>query len=380
MARPSCARPDCRFKTRPRSKYCSDECRKHIARANYEATHPKDRQADLQQDGPMIAELRAALRRSQSAREREKVKTEELVEAVYRAAGDALLALGPAPPVTYLDPSSGPGQTEYALLHATDWQYGKKTDSYDMAKCEKRVARLGDKVELLTRIQRTEHPVSGIHLLFGGDMLESLNIFPGQAYEVEAGLFEQLFGVARLEQNLIRRLLGLFETVDVWIEEGNHGRLGRKGDWPKPDNTDSFSYEICRQRFEDEPRVIWHPRQSWHQIVTIGNYRAMLIHGDEIKSFGGITPAFGLLRKGTAWSSGVVDDFRDIYFGHFHTPMSLTLPNGGTMYGTGSTESDNAYAAEFVAARGKPSQRLHYIDPRKGRVTCEYKVFLGDDE
>jgi hypothetical protein len=141
-----------------------------------------------------------------------------------------------------------------------------------------------------------------------------------------------------------------------------------------------MAYEITRQRFLDEKRVIWHPRLSWHQIVTIGNYRALLIHGDEIKNFGGNTPAFGLLRKGTAWSSGVTDPFRDIYFGHYHAHMALTLPNGGTMYGTGSTESDNAYAAEFVAAKGKPSQRLHYIDPRRERVTCEYKVYLNDDE
>lgn len=72
----------------------------------------------------------------------------------------------------------------------------------------------------------------------------------------------------------------------------------------------------------------------------------------------------------------MVAPFQDVYLGHFHTPMALTMPNGGRIFVTGSPESDNQYAAEFVAAKGKPSQRLHYVDPVKGRVTGEYVVWL----
>jgi len=269
---------------------------------------------------------------------------------------------------------------EVALLHATDWQYGKLTETYSMEKCAERIEMLADKVGWITSVQRTDHTVPDIHIMFGGDMVEGLNIFPGQAWEVDGTLYEQMFGCARVMQNLIRRLLLQFQKVEVWAEEGNHGRLGRKGDWPRTDNTDMMVYEIVRQAFATEKRVVWHPRKTWYQLVEIQNYRAMLIHGDEIKSFGGNTPAFGLLRKGTAWSSGVTEPFRDIYFGHYHTSMSLTLPNGGTMFGTSSTESDNTYAAEFVAAKGQPSQRLHFIDYRKGRVTAEYRVYLDDEE
>lgn len=370
-----CLLPECKIET-TRPKYCSES---HSRRA-------RQRQVVVDEDreSTETIELRAALRRTQAALGRAKAKTEDLVDAVYKASRDAALASGPYVRVpTPVMHKTGPGASEVALLHATDWQYGKRTDSYDRAKCEERVKLLADKVDLLTRVQRTEHPVDQAVVLFGGDMLEGLNIFPGQAYEVDSTLYEQLFGVSKLMGDLVRRLLANFKNVSVWAEEGNHGRLGRKGDWPRTDNTDLMAYEIAKQSLSEEisrDRLVWHPRQTWHQIIEIGAYRAMLIHGDEIKSFGGNTPAFGLLRKGTAWSSGVTETFKDIYFGHYHTPMSLTLPNGGTMFGTGSTESDNAYAAEFVAAKGKPSQRLHFIDPRKGRVTAEYKVYLDDDE
>ena len=43
---------------------------------------------------------------------------------------------------------------------------------------------------------------------------------------------------------------------------------------------------------------------------------------------------------------------------------------------TGSPESDNGYAKEFVAAVGKPSQRLHFVDPARGRVTSEHTLWL----
>jgi hypothetical protein len=57
-------------------------------------------------------------------------------------------------------------------------------------------------------------------------------------------------------------------------------------------------------------------------------------------------------------------------------PGSYSLPNGGRVFLTGSTESGSEYAREFVAATGQPSQRLHFIDPEAGRVAAEYVLWL----
>jgi hypothetical protein len=57
--------------------------------------------------------------------------------------------------------------------------------------------------------------------------------------------------------------------------------------------------------------------------------------------------------------------------------MSPSPANGqGSVYQTGSTESDNRYAGVLLAASATPSQRLHFIDPDKGRVTAAYKIWL----
>lgn len=322
-----------------------------------------------------LAELRQALRTAQKAESRAKSKSSAIVEAVYKAANDALLAKTPLkikPPKK----DTRKGKAEVALIHLTDWQAGKKTVSYGLQTLAERIQLMVDKSLQLTNIQRAHHPVRDCVVLLGGDMVEGIGIFPGQAYEVEAHLFEQLFEVVQIIERTVHELAANFENVKVVCEFGNHGRLGRKGDMPGGDNIDRMAYRIAMDNCAHLKNVTWQMSGDWYQMVEVGAYKAMLVHGDEINSYGGNVPAFGILRKCNAWATGVVEEFQDVYMGHFHTPMSLTMANGGRVFVSGSPESHNEYARVFVAAVGKPSQRLHFIDPEKGRVTAEYTIWL----
>ena len=323
-------------------------------------------QAKLEQE---IIDLRKALLNSQRSEGRAKAKTSDMIEAVHEAARLSLLAT----PRTKLQPplkDIRKGKAEVALVHLTDWQAGKQTVSYDIGTLSARIEQMIDKVVQLTVIQRAHHPVKECVVMLGGDMVEGLGIFPGQVYEVGAHLFEQMFEVVGIIERSIRTLATNFETVTVVCEFGNHGRLGRKGDMPAGDNIDRMAYRIAAMNCKDVKHVKWQMSDDWYQIFAIGNYKVLLVHGDEIGSFGGI------LRKVSAWSTGVVEPFDDCYMGHFHTPTSLTMANGGRVFVTGSPESHNEYARTFIAAVGKPSQRVHFVDPVKGRVTAEYVCWL----
>jgi hypothetical protein len=318
-----------------------------------------------------INELRRALKTSQLAHSRAKINSQGVVDAVYSAAKDASLATGharKASPLPKKDPRKV--KAEVALVHATDWQCGKKTQSYDINTLSNRMEEFTQKVMDLTEIQRAHHPVRECVLMFGGDMVEGVSIFPGQAYEIEAYLFEQLFEVTRIMEQMVRSFSSYFEKVSIVCEFGNHGRLGRKGDMPGGDNIDRVAYRITSDRTQDLKNVTWQQSDDWYQIVEVGEYRALLVHGDEIGSFGGI------LRKVSSWSTGVVEPFDDCYVGHFHTPTTLTMANAGRIFVSGSPESHNEYARAYVGAVGKPSQRLHFVDPIKGRVTAEYTCWL----
>jgi hypothetical protein len=305
-----------------------------------------------------------------------KAKNADLIEAVERAAHDAARIAGYPPSVKFpaKRKEGGNKHAETALLHLTDWQLGKETSSYSTDVCKERVMRVVAKTLRLTEIQRAAHPVDEIIVMLGGDMIENIQTFPGQPFEVDSTLFGMVFEAANLIEAVLLELLRHFKVVRVYEVAGNHGRIGKKTDGV-PDNWDRILCRIVRDRLSQD-RLVWHEPSSWYEIVEAGAYRAMLVHGDQIKSFGGNTPAFGIIRKSTAWSSGIVEAFDDVYLGHYHHVSQFQLPNGGRVFMTGSTESGSEYAREFVAAKGRPSQRLHFIDPDAGRVTAEYIIWL----
>jgi hypothetical protein len=85
-----------------------------------------------------------------------------------------------------------------------------------------------------------------------------------------------------------------------------------------------------------------------------------------------------IVQHAAKWKSGAYPwAFRDLYVGHYHTHNEWALPDGlGSVYQTGSTESDNRYARDTMASSAVPSQRLHFIDPEAGRVVSVHKVWV----
>lgn len=325
-----------------------------------------------------VHELRKALQRTQKQLQQTKQRTDELVEATIQAAHDAVLALGKTPPVKEVVPDKRKSKSEVALWHMTDWQGAKRTTSYDSEVMRKRVMDFAQKAVKITDIQRADHPVKECVIMFGGDMVEGLFNFPTQAFEIDATLFEQYVTVSRLLVDVVRYALSNYEKVTVVPEWGNHGRIGNKRDnVPRSDNFDRMCYELARQLLSGEKKLNWQECPEDIQRVQIGNYKALLIHGDEVGRNGFASPS-AIVQHANRWRSGAYDwDFRDIYIGHYHTHAEWPMANGqGSVYQTGSTESDNRYAGVMLAASATPSQRLHFVDPEKGRVTAGYKIWL----
>lgn len=325
-----------------------------------------------------IEELRDALRKTQKQLAKQKQRTDELVTVVTQSAREAMLAAGGIKLPPKCPVSRSKRHKETALWHLTDWQGSKVTPSYNSQVMRDRVHRFIDKAYNITEIQRADHPVDDLVIMFGGDMVEGLFNFPTQPFEVDATIFEQYVNVSRLLVETVTQALSIYSTVTVIAEWGNHGRIGSKRDAvPRSDNVDRMCYELARQLLANDPRVTWQDCPEDIQRVEIGNYRALLIHGDEVGR-GGFASPMTLVQHCNRWRSGSYPwDFRDVYIGHYHTHNEWAMANGlGSVYQTGSTESENRYAGVMLASSAIPSQRLHFVDPDKGRVTAAYKVWL----
>ena len=325
-----------------------------------------------------VKELRVALMRLQKKLIQSKQRVDDLVEATHNAAYGAQLTMGAIAPVPAPKIASVKGKQEVALWHMTDWQGAKKTPSYNSEIMRERVLQFAEKAVRITDIQRKDHPVDECVIMFGGDMVEGLFNFPSQAFEIDATLFEQYVNVSRLCVDVVRYALANYKKVTVVPEWGNHGRIGSKRDnVPRSDNFDRMCYELARQLLAGEKRLTWQECPEDIQRVEIGNYRALLIHGDEVGRNGFASPG-AIVQHANRWRSGSYNwEFRDVYIGHYHTHAEWAMANGlGAVYQTGSTESENRYASVNLAASATPSQRLHFVDPVKGRVTAAYKVWL----
>lgn len=333
-------------------------------------------------EAAQVEELRRVTVRLQRQLAAAKDRNAELVAVVYQAVHDATVMLGPIRSVPApAKRGRSRRRAEVALWHMTDWQGAKLTTSYNSEVMRTRVLRFCEKARAITEIQRTDHPVTSCFVLFGGDMIEGLFNFATQPFEIDATIFGQYVNVSRLLVDVVRYALATYDHVTVIPEWGNHGRMGSKRDAvPRSDNVDRMCYEMARQLLAGESRLTWKECPEDIQRVEIGNYRALLIHGDEVGRNGFASPTT-IVNHANRWRSGAYPwPFRDLYIGHYHTHQSWAMANGeGQVYQTGSTESDNRYAGTMLAATAQPSQRLHFVDPQKGRVTSEYKVYVGGD-
>jgi len=324
-----------------------------------------------------VEDLRRALENTQRQLAKQKARTDELVAATQTAAREAVLATGGVKLPARRTRSKKRG-AEVALWHLTDWQGAKVTPSYNSQVMRDRVLRFCDKAARLAEIQRADHPVDDLVIMLGGDMIEGLFNFPTQPYEIDATLFGQYVTVSRLLTEVVQFALSEFSSVKVIGEWGNHGRLGSKRDAvPRSDNADRMTYELARSLVNTDPRVTWEDCPEDIQRVEIGNYRALLIHGDEVGRNGFASPST-IVQHVNRWRSGAYAwEFRDVFIGHYHTHAEWAMANGeGAVYQTGSTESENRYEGVMLAASAVPSQRVHFVDPVAGRTTAQFKVWV----
>lgn len=337
--------------------------------------------ADDIHDQRRLEELERTCRRLQRQLAQAKAKTGELVEAVHDAVKEATVITGQPKPVPAPKWKAGKGDPEWAVVHLTDWQLGKQTgkpgdpDHYDTEVCRERVRYVVDRVRRITAVQRKDHPVPGCAVLFGGDMIEGVQVFPGNAYEVDSTSYAQVIAAANLMAEVVLTLAQDFDEVRVYSVHGNHGRIGRRGDYPREDNLDLMAYAIARATIGEQPRIHWPENVGWYHHIQIGNWQGLLCHGDQVKGWSG-TPSAALARKATAWSSALPVKFTDLFLGHYHQRLILTAADGSQIRMCGSTESGSQYAAEMMAARGKPQQALVFVHPERGRVTGEYPIWL----
>lgn len=275
--------------------------------------------------------------------------------------------------------------SEIAVLHISDTQLGKWTETYNMDVARARLMRLAEKTVRITELRRGTAAVDEIHVYLGGDLVEGENIFPHQAHLITVPLLEQAVREGpSIFVEVILYLLRHFPRVKVLSVPGNHGR-DTKQSHPAT-NWDTVCADFIRCALlgtEDHPRKEFQNRLEIIVAPTFylvdrlpGGWGNLLIHGHQIKGgFAGF-PYYGAGRKMGNWADSIDPAWDFMFFGHFHT-FGMLVINHRLWLANGTTESDNEYALEEIGARSVPCQRLCFFNEERGLI-ADHQVFLED--
>ncbi len=325
------------------------------------------------------AYLRSENRRLAKLADKHKNVKEEAVLSVYQAAFDAFSSFE-MPPIKKPVIKNMPGTGETAVAVFADWQMGKITPDYNSDVLAERIELYTEKLIEITGIQRRHHPVKNLHVWFLGDIVEGEEIFPGQSHLIDSGLYRQVgINGPEILSKFFTTALQHFEHIHVTGVIGNHGAVGgknRKLHDPET-NMDRLLYKIVQMMFRNEPRISFNipdgrGERHWYAVDAIGDYRSLLIHGDQMPSPNAIASYY---RKVMGWKDGAIpEDFQDVFMGHYHQQSKMTI-GSSTLRISGSTESFNTYAQEYFSSMSRPCQHLMFVHPENG-VTCEYSIWL----
>jgi len=333
-----CAAPECEEEFEPavhNQIYHDQQCKRDAENVRRRRDLARDVAAALapsygiDSDEEKLEFLRKENRRLQNLYTKHKYNSGEQISAVYQAAYDALSSID-IPPVSAPKLGRSGGDEEVANPVTADWQIGKKTASYNSDVCADRIAIFGDKVERITNIQRSDHPVRKAHIYALGDMVEGEDIFPGQTFEIDSSLYRQIISGVEVMTDFLRRMLSIFEEVHFAGVIGNHGLISSRarGNYNPETNMDRLMYKFISMLFENEPRITFDipdgPGESnFYTVDYVGDYGTLLMHGDQL---GQPTSAHSYYKKVLGWKdTGVPERFDDVFIGHWHQNTKLNL-------------------------------------------------------
>jgi len=257
------------------------------------------------------------------------------------------------------------------VLHLSDQQWGKITESYNPEIAHERMMRLVEVVGQLIETHRSHSTVDTIRIYLGGDIIEGHDIFPGQGQQILYGSYKQAKYVSMTLASMILGFLRFVRKVYVKCVPGNHGRIGKDD----PDsNWDTQTYDLIKLRLSKVPaaRLDFPDPGPWYQVDRVLGWGNLIVHGHQINGFS----QAAIAKKAQGWIDSIPEPWDYLFVGHFHTLSSCVVNNRITLT-NGSPESDNTYAQETMAATGSPVQRLCFFDRKHGMI-ADHPIYLGE--
>jgi hypothetical protein len=275
------------------------------------------------------------------------------------------------------------------LLPVFDCQFGQRVKPEDtpggIGGFDSKIfeERLGLYVETLSSIMRTYasgHDIENIVFALGGDMVEGDEIYRGMEWHLELHPAEQVLGMRDLLGHAIEAVMEAGAAVgakgaSVLCVPGNHGRVGGKkgGARPASYSWDYLVFRLLEERLAKFPLKTFAIEPAGACYFEVKGNLFGMIHGDEMKSWGGI-PFYGITRTDARMirTANVIPDY--VLAGHHHQPASIPTGYGEFLMSGNFVGGNNL--SRFVGSN-TPSQWAFGVSEQHG-VCDRFLIYLDE--
>lgn len=269
---------------------------------------------------------------------------------------------------------------EFALLwsdlHAGETVSQEETNGingYDWEVMLRRHDKLRE--SLFSYLDNRPFPVSRLHVWALGDMLSGniheelseTNEIPLAEATVQAGLDFSVWMESLLER---------FNEIKFSGVVGNHPRAHQKPRAKQSfDNGDWIMYHTMRLALRKYPQIEFDiPKAAAHPVTVAKNWRAMLWHGDGVRSSMPGVPWGGVMRRVAALQNQYTTAGMpiDIFCcGHFHT-ANVVEGSAGRVAMNGSVKGVDEYSLKAFGSGAPARQVLLCFHPRHGLTDVSF--------
>jgi hypothetical protein len=308
------------------------------------------------------------------ALDNEKNKTKQIIDSCLEEIAKVNFRTFPIPL-----PEKSKENLEFHIMRS-DAQVGQKINpasvqnlsKYDIDIYKKRLGALLERILVFKEQDKNYLGLNKLVIHHLGDQVEGESIYKGQSFYLCASLFDQLFISCEQEASWLLTLSQYFSEIEVYCVDGNHGRIGQKGDHHGQTNFDRIFYVFLKKLCEKQSNIKIYISESPSMLVQHGDFVFSLNHGNAAKSWQGI-PFYGLERMQRRLPDlyGMIIHYG--LYGHHHTPVNVQdrlLING--CFPGGSDLSINQ-----MSLGGVPSQKIFYFHSKKG-INRESNLYLDE--
>jgi len=213
--------------------------------------------------------------------------------------------------------------------------------------------------------------IQNLHVFLNGDFVTGMDVYDGQAFEIELGLGDQLaLGVELLWRQLVT-FAEEFETVTVTATLGNHGRdRGSYQSGQANQDLNCYRWLADRLRAGGHDNIDFHISGGEHSVTRdVRGHTYLHRHGQHEQVHAGATARSQADQRGLLYAN----DFDVQVRGHYHQERKESVLNAADVVTTPSPKPGDQFA-ELI---GQPDCSEHRRLAKVWRVS-DKRAMIGE--